>query len=103
MGIHPVICKYLFSYAMEIELCLKVCHRADLCGFVLVTHLAFACAWPAIPVVRTIEPPLRICGLPYLTAASAAQYRNSNARLACLRSVAARSCKCRLSPAVKTR
>src|SRR6516164_5148405 len=37
--------------------------------------------WPAIPVVRTIEPPSRICGLPYLTAASAAQYRNSKAGL----------------------
>jgi hypothetical protein len=29
--------------------------------------------WPATPVVRTIEPPLQICGLPYLTVASADQ------------------------------
>ena len=28
---------------------------------------------PATPVVRTIEPPFRICGLPYLTVASADQ------------------------------
>ena len=37
-----------------------------------ITH-PFSGRWPAIPVVSTIEPSLRIWELPYLTAASAAQ------------------------------